>query len=192
MFKEDYQTDNNLNEAGNVVWPIWGIGHKFRSLKEDDKKGIVRTKVFNGIKKDTLWVRWIHLIKLKGRSVWEIDKQSNDSCLWKNLLDLREGVRKHMKYKIGNGCNTSMWHENWSTLPTIDTIISTREIYAAGFSNDASVAYCIDNDRWKWPDQWLVDHPILNQYDVPVLNAVMDDKLMWCSKEGSIKDFSSS
>ncbi|GJV79934.1 hypothetical protein Tco_1515804, partial [Tanacetum coccineum] len=79
----------------------------------------------------------------------------------KNLLDLREGVRKHMQYKIGNGYNTSMCHDSWSTLPTLDTIISRREIYAAGFSNDASVADCIDNERWKWPDQWLVDHPIL-------------------------------
>ncbi|GKG19024.1 hypothetical protein Tco_0376123, partial [Tanacetum coccineum] len=129
-------------------------------------------------KKDTLWVRWIHLIKLKGRSVWEIDKQSNDSCLWKNLLDLREGVRNHMMYKVGNGCTTSIWHDKWTLLPNIDTIISRRKVYEAGLSNDASIADCVDNNGWKWPAQWFIDHPILSQYPVPSLNENVEDKLM--------------
>nr|GEY82131.1 hypothetical protein [Tanacetum cinerariifolium] len=34
----------------------------------------------------------------------------------------------------------------WSLLPTLDTIVSRRKIYAAGFSNDASIADCIENN----------------------------------------------
>nr|GEV63757.1 hypothetical protein [Tanacetum cinerariifolium] len=60
-----------------------------------------------------------------------------------------------------------------------------RKIYAAGFSNDALVADCIDNNGWKWHAQWFIDHPILNQYTIPSLNENMADKLMWCSKDDS-------
>ncbi|GJW41068.1 hypothetical protein Tco_0066913 [Tanacetum coccineum] len=84
-----------------------------------------------------------------------------------------------------------MWHDSWSLLPTLNTIVSRRKIYAVGFSNDASVADYIDNNGWKWPAQWFVDHPILNQYTVLILNENIEDKLMWCSKDGSIKNFTS-
>ncbi|GJW21869.1 RNA-directed DNA polymerase, eukaryota, reverse transcriptase zinc-binding domain protein [Tanacetum coccineum] len=166
-----------------------GLG--FKPLEQWNSALLVKHLWNVANKKDTLWVRWIHLVKLKGRSVWEIDKQSNDSCLWKSLMDLRDGVRSHMQYKVGNGYTISMWHDSWSLLPTLDTIVSRRKIYVVGFSNDASVADCIDNNGWMWHAQWFIDHPILNQYTVPILNENMEDKLMWCSKDGSIKNFTS-
>ncbi|GJS81053.1 hypothetical protein Tco_0747594 [Tanacetum coccineum] len=30
-------------------------------------------------RKETLWVKWVHAVKLKGRSFWDIDHDSNDS-----------------------------------------------------------------------------------------------------------------
>nr|GEV27140.1 hypothetical protein [Tanacetum cinerariifolium] len=56
-------------------------------------------------KKDTLWVKWINVEKLKGRNIWEIPQDDNGSIGWKNLLSLREKVKKHVFYKIGNGEN---------------------------------------------------------------------------------------
>ncbi|GKC43774.1 hypothetical protein Tco_1061496 [Tanacetum coccineum] len=67
-----------------------------------------------------------------------------------------------------------------------------REIYSAGFTNDTTLAECIEDKKWKWPEQWLSEHPNLNQYPVPILNIGTKDKLMWCSNEGSMKKFSSS
>ncbi|GJU17920.1 hypothetical protein Tco_1145886 [Tanacetum coccineum] len=67
--------------------------------------------------------------------------------------------------------------------------VDLRKIYATGFSNDASVADCIDNNEWKWPAQWFINHPILNQYLVYVINANMEDKLMWCSKMEVLRIF---
>ncbi|GJR94835.1 hypothetical protein Tco_0267009 [Tanacetum coccineum] len=80
-------------------------------------------------KKDSFWVKWVTTIKLKERSVLEVDKQANDSWIWKNLLDLRSMVRKNMMYKIGNGRKVSVWHVSWSEMPTLDSILSRREIY---------------------------------------------------------------
>ncbi|GJR49924.1 hypothetical protein Tco_1400445 [Tanacetum coccineum] len=103
------------------------------------------------------------------------------------FTDLREGVRKHMQYKVGNGCNISMWHDRWSLLPTLDTIISKRDVYAAGFSNEDSIVDCVKNSSWAWPDQWCIENPILNQYFVPMLNVNAEDKLIWCSSNGNTK-----
>ncbi|GJT93496.1 RNA-directed DNA polymerase, eukaryota, reverse transcriptase zinc-binding domain protein [Tanacetum coccineum] len=54
-------------------------------------------------KKDTLWVKWVHVEKLKGRRKWEVDCDSNSSSVWRNLLDMRDKMKQHVYFKIGNG-----------------------------------------------------------------------------------------
>ncbi|GJW58998.1 RNA-directed DNA polymerase, eukaryota, reverse transcriptase zinc-binding domain protein [Tanacetum coccineum] len=63
-------------------------------------------------KKVSLWVKWINIIKLKGRSLLQIDVEKNDSSTWKSILELREKVKPHIISVIGNGKTTSMWHDN--------------------------------------------------------------------------------
>ncbi|GKE53498.1 hypothetical protein Tco_1488654 [Tanacetum coccineum] len=89
----------------------------------------------------------VTIVKLKGRSVWEMEKHNNDSWMWKSLLELRSKVRKHMQYKVGNGCLVSMWHDQWSMLPPLDSILSRREIYAAGFSIEDYIPECIHDNN---------------------------------------------
>lgn len=36
--------------------------------------------------KESLWVKWVNMFKLKGRSIWDVQKDSNDSCMWKFIL----------------------------------------------------------------------------------------------------------
>ncbi|GKA83579.1 RNA-directed DNA polymerase, eukaryota, reverse transcriptase zinc-binding domain protein, partial [Tanacetum coccineum] len=139
-------------------------------------------------KKDTLWVQWIYMEKLKERSVWEVDKQIKDSWSCKCLLDLRDEVRNHMQYIVRNGCNISTWHDKWCHLPALDSIVSRREIFAAGFSNEDTIAGCILDNKWKWPEEWYSKYPILNQYIVPTLNNDISDKLMWIGNNGCEKE----
>nr|GEV78383.1 hypothetical protein [Tanacetum cinerariifolium] len=39
--------------------------------------------------KESLWVRWVHAYKLKGRSFWDIPLRGNMSWGWRNILHLR-------------------------------------------------------------------------------------------------------
>ncbi|GKC59563.1 hypothetical protein Tco_1087161 [Tanacetum coccineum] len=57
-------------------------------------------------KKDTLWVKWVNTVKLKGVSVWVVQKEECDSWGWKNLLTIRDLIKSHILYKIGDGENT--------------------------------------------------------------------------------------
>ncbi|GJZ59819.1 RNA-directed DNA polymerase, eukaryota, reverse transcriptase zinc-binding domain protein [Tanacetum coccineum] len=144
-----------------------------------------------GKAKDSLWVKWINIVKLKGRSVWEVDKQGIDSWIWKNLLELRDEVGSHMQYKIRNGRSISICHDNWVGLPTLDSFISRREIYAAGFSNDDTIIDCISDSSWKWPSEWTTKFPTLHMYKVPILKNAVEHKLMWKNNNGEIMEFAS-
>ncbi|GKD06361.1 RNA-directed DNA polymerase, eukaryota, reverse transcriptase zinc-binding domain protein [Tanacetum coccineum] len=86
-------------------------------------------------KKDTLWVKWVNTVKLKGVSVWVVHSsrlpggrnerrgsaralagrthegaecEECDSWGWKNLLTIRDLIKSHILYKIGDGENTYM------------------------------------------------------------------------------------
>ena len=141
--------------------------------------------------KDSLWVKWIYSAKLKGKNVWEVQNKANDSWMWRNLLDLREAVRKHMVYKIGDGNNVSIWNDTWGLQLPLDTILSRREIFEAGYSNNEKVVNCIIENSWNWPEEWYNNHRELLQYHVPRLDCNSVDKLMWKANNEMDKEFSS-
>nr|GEX77632.1 hypothetical protein [Tanacetum cinerariifolium] len=169
----------------------WCRGMGLKPLEEWNKALLVKHLWNMAAKKDSLWVKWINIVKLKGRSVWEVDKQGSDCWMWKNLLESIDEVRSHMQYKIENGRSISIWHDNWTGLPTLDSFISRREIYAAGFSNDDIIIDCISDSRWKWPSGWTTKFPTLHMYKVPILNNAIEDKLMWRNNNGDIMEFAS-
>ena len=39
--------------------------------------------------------------------------KSNDSWVWKCLLQNRELFRKGLRWKVGNGRSTKFWYDNW-------------------------------------------------------------------------------
>ncbi|GKD81912.1 RNA-directed DNA polymerase, eukaryota, reverse transcriptase zinc-binding domain protein, partial [Tanacetum coccineum] len=110
-----------------------------------------------------------------------VEKQNNDAG-FESLLDLRDVARANIIYKIGNGKKASVWHDRWSDMPSLDTIImSRREIYSVGFSD--TVSKCINGNQWTWPNEWVLKYPILNQFPVPNINDDVEDKLViWFSQ----------
>ncbi|GJY90847.1 RNA-directed DNA polymerase, eukaryota, reverse transcriptase zinc-binding domain protein [Tanacetum coccineum] len=61
--------------------------------------------------KESLWVKWINVVRLKGTSIWEVKANRNTSCGWKHILSLRSKMRPHVKYEIGNGETALLWHD---------------------------------------------------------------------------------
>ncbi|GJZ69312.1 RNA-directed DNA polymerase, eukaryota, reverse transcriptase zinc-binding domain protein [Tanacetum coccineum] len=91
-------------------------------------------------------------VKLKGRGVWEIDVEANDSWTWKNLLNLKSKARRHIKHTIGNGENTLIWFDKWCESGPLCQIITNIDIYDGRFNLKASVADMITNGEWIWND----------------------------------------
>ncbi|GKE62563.1 hypothetical protein Tco_1512930, partial [Tanacetum coccineum] len=141
-------------------------------------------------KKDTLWVKWVHSVKLKGKSIWEIDADINDSWGWKNLLSIRALIRNNVRYIIGNGKNTSMWFDNWCRLSPLSQIVTYRDLYDDRLSSDLSVSDMICNEQWRWPIEWMERFPMITNLDVPAINTDNDDKIVWRTKKGRDLNFS--
>ncbi|GJZ06511.1 RNA-directed DNA polymerase, eukaryota, reverse transcriptase zinc-binding domain protein [Tanacetum coccineum] len=96
--------------------------------------------------KQTLWVQWVNKVKLKGRSVWDIDIDVNDSWGWKKLMELRDRIKPHIFHNIGNGKSTYVWYDKWHQLGPLSNIITRREIYDARFKDNDCVFDMIENN----------------------------------------------
>ncbi|GJV05449.1 hypothetical protein Tco_1343105 [Tanacetum coccineum] len=113
------------------------------------------------IKNDTLWVKWISMENLKGRSIWEVQSESNCSVGWKNILSLRDKVRSHTWWKIRNGRSVNVIHDRWCSVSPLSDFIDTRDVYDA--------------------------RP--RQVQVPRINEENDDTAVWVSRLDQEKQF---
>nr|GEU44046.1 hypothetical protein [Tanacetum cinerariifolium] len=118
--------------------------------------------------KESLWVKWIHIYKLKNRSFWEIPYIGNMSWGWRKILQLRPLIRSFIWSSIGDGSKTSMW---------------------AGFNLASKVRDCIHGGVWCWSTDWLVKYPILNTISAPVINDGKQDILEWRNSDGVSNPF---
>ncbi|GKC59988.1 RNA-directed DNA polymerase, eukaryota, reverse transcriptase zinc-binding domain protein [Tanacetum coccineum] len=118
-------------------------------------------------------VYWASVFKLPKLVTKDIEKLFK-GLLWNNG-DLQRG-----KAKIA-------WKEMESPL---DSIVSRKEIYSAGFSNNDTVFKCINGNQWIWPNEWFLKYPDLSQIHVPKINTDVEDKLVWKTKKGNLKAFS--
>ncbi|GJY84625.1 hypothetical protein Tco_0498651 [Tanacetum coccineum] len=90
--------------------------------------------------KESLWVKWIHVYKLRNRSFWEIPYRGKMSWSWRKLLKLRPMIRDFIWSSIGDGSKVSMWCNS----SPLYNIISARDIARAGFSLASKVRDCIN------------------------------------------------
>ncbi|GJS53317.1 RNA-directed DNA polymerase, eukaryota, reverse transcriptase zinc-binding domain protein [Tanacetum coccineum] len=98
-------------------------------------------------KKDGVWVKWVNLVKLKGKSFWVIDEEVGDSGTWKALLDLKYKIRHNIIHVIGN--------DNWSEMGYLKQYVTDRDIHDARIDKDCCVSDMIEENEWVWPKQWV-------------------------------------
>ncbi|GJU20235.1 hypothetical protein Tco_1153577 [Tanacetum coccineum] len=72
----------------------------------------------------------------------------NDSWVWKKLLELRDSMKPHIFYKIGNGNNTSVWFDKWNQHGPLSKFITKKDIYDARFKESDTIADLIDEGIW--------------------------------------------
>ncbi|GJZ24374.1 RNA-directed DNA polymerase, eukaryota, reverse transcriptase zinc-binding domain protein [Tanacetum coccineum] len=127
--------------------------------------------------------------RLKGRNVWEVPSDDNASWGWRKLMELREQVRPHIRHCLGNGESTNMWHDYWCDIGPNDEIVTRRQIFSAGFQNNATVASMFGDGQSKIPDDWISQNSLLKQVK-PTLNKNSVDKVRWQSNDKNMVKFS--
>ncbi|PWA81627.1 RNA-binding (RRM/RBD/RNP motifs) family protein [Artemisia annua] len=81
----------------------------------------------------------------------------NDSWGWNFMLSLRDKIKLHVLYKIGNGRNISVWHDKWCAQDPLDVFISKRMIYEARFQDNSTVADMINEGHGTGLQSGMVD-----------------------------------
>ncbi|GKD27971.1 hypothetical protein Tco_1234185, partial [Tanacetum coccineum] len=80
-------------------------------LKDEGGLGMRRLDIFNEAlmvthiwkllsMKESLWVKWIHAYKLRGRNFWDYSLRGNMSWGWGKILQLRPIIPEFIKFKI--------------------------------------------------------------------------------------------
>ncbi|GJR97289.1 hypothetical protein Tco_0269463 [Tanacetum coccineum] len=139
--------------------------------------------------RESLWVKWVHTYKLKGRSFWDVPCRGDASWGWRKLLQIRSTIRPFIWHKINNGKSTSVWFDRWTDVCPLKDLLSNRDIVRSGFSLENSVSNLISDGVWRWPLDWLSRFPFLAQLHVPVLLDDMDDVILWRDRDGVLRPF---
>ncbi|GKA59809.1 RNA-directed DNA polymerase, eukaryota, reverse transcriptase zinc-binding domain protein [Tanacetum coccineum] len=120
----------------------------------------------------------------------EVNANANSSAEWKEMLRLRDKIRKHVLWKIGDGKDINTWYDNWNIHGPLCADITSREIYDAGLSIETNIADFIMVCKDNWPEGWLDEFLVLHQYGFSRILNNRKNTIVWVNKEGNEKLFS--
>ncbi|GKD52832.1 hypothetical protein Tco_1286219 [Tanacetum coccineum] len=129
--------------------------------------------------KESLWVRWIHTYKLRGRTLWDIRTKADMSWGWHKILQLRDLVKPFFWVLIGNGLKVSLWYDMWCPHCPLSRFLSPRDITREGYNLQAYVADLILNGAWNWPQAWLIKALNFGLIAALNLDASSQDIMRW-------------
>ncbi|GJW04980.1 RNA-directed DNA polymerase, eukaryota, reverse transcriptase zinc-binding domain protein [Tanacetum coccineum] len=164
-----------------------GIG--FKSLELWNKTLLVKHLWNVASRKESLWVKWINVVKLKKISVWDVSADSKDSWGWKCPLKLRSCIGDHMRYRIGDGNSINVWHDKWHEGISLSSLFSKKEIFYARFKDHDKIKDVVGENGWKRPHNWIIKYPWLANLQVPAFSN-SPDKAIWIDNSGSERRFS--
>nr|GEV54830.1 hypothetical protein [Tanacetum cinerariifolium] len=123
-----------------------GLG--FKPLELWNKTLLVKHLWNVASRKESFWVKWINVVKLKKRSVWDVSVDSKDSWGWKCLLNFRSWIGDHMRYRVRDGNIINVWHDKWHEGLSLSSLFSKNEIFYVGFKDHDK----INPDKAIWID----------------------------------------
>nr|GEU28937.1 hypothetical protein [Tanacetum cinerariifolium] len=121
---------------------------------------------------------------LKGNSIWEIKCDKHSSYGWKQILSLRDKLRKHVVCRVGDGSKIFLWHDKWWGPEPLIKSIPMETIRQAELESNVKLKDMIKDGLWKWPMEWnsTFRHNLPNF--VPKLIEGSKDTYLWENNDG--------
>nr|GEV32451.1 hypothetical protein [Tanacetum cinerariifolium] len=165
-----------------------GLGLRFAHLWNE---ALLAKHIWNVVSgKESLWVKWVNIYRLKGRSMWDVELYKGQSWCWKILLDLRDKVKRFIQVKIRNGKTCNVWFDKWQPNDPLGRLINHRVLEQAGMCLKNKVGVMIEGNEWVWPIEWDDRFEEVINISVPILEHDVNDKTVWVDKNGKEKLFS--
>ena len=140
--------------------------------------------------KNSLWVQWVRINYIGSRNFWDILQKKSMNWTWKRFLEIRNTVRPHVISCVGNGRNTSLWHDWWHPIGILCAIIPRREWISNGLSDSALVCDVLELESYSWPVEWVNKYPGLTEAPMFCIDSNLNDVIGWRDKGGICRKFS--
>ncbi|GJX65786.1 RNA-directed DNA polymerase, eukaryota, reverse transcriptase zinc-binding domain protein [Tanacetum coccineum] len=151
---------------------VWSKNDATKGIDSVAWKDVCRPKEEGGLGLKSLKVM-NHALMVKKNFSWNL----------KQILRLRDSIRRNVGYKIGNGRGCFIWYDRWHSNGPICRLISNDVIKSSGFNLNAKVADLVSNNNWNWPNDWSVRFKEVLDVPVPVLDQDRDDMALWFDKQ---------
>ncbi|GJX62158.1 RNA-directed DNA polymerase, eukaryota, reverse transcriptase zinc-binding domain protein [Tanacetum coccineum] len=123
----------------------------------------------------------IKSLKRWNESIWDVSVDKCDSWGWKTMLKVRDEIKEHVWFELGNRRKTFVWYDKWCKDGLLSNAISKRDIYDARLHDEAKVADIVS--QWMWPDGWINKYPILSTLNRSINLTNSKDKVMWVTND---------
>ncbi|GJX69407.1 RNA-directed DNA polymerase, eukaryota, reverse transcriptase zinc-binding domain protein [Tanacetum coccineum] len=178
-----------VKRALDLFSSISGLNQNFGKRKAKVAwKQVCKPKDEGGL--ESLWVKWIKVIRLKGKSIWDIEYDKNSSHGWKQILSLRDKMRNQVSCKVRDGTKIFLWHDRWwGPFPLINSILM-EAICQVGLDPNSKIKDMISEGKWKWPSEWSNSFCNKLPITVPSLSDEAKDLFMWETNDGKCYNYS--
>lgn len=91
-----------------IAYPVKEGGLGAMDIHTWNKALIMKHIWFICLKKDSLWIKWVHNVIFTGKNFWSVTIPNDCSWIWRKILQLRPRTWLLFKMKVGNGEKTSL------------------------------------------------------------------------------------
>ncbi|GJV32713.1 RNA-directed DNA polymerase, eukaryota, reverse transcriptase zinc-binding domain protein [Tanacetum coccineum] len=116
-------------------------------------------------KKDTLWVKWIHMMKLK------------------------EGKIRFLTECSCDGSKVRLWYDNWHNNELLINHVTNRDLYDARVPKMITIAEIVEKGVWKWPAEWSPNEFEFMKLRAPNITNEVRDKVKWKDENSCLIPF---
>ncbi|KAL0288050.1 UNVERIFIED_CONTAM: hypothetical protein Sradi_7109500 [Sesamum radiatum] len=144
-------------------------------------KGLMSRHLWRIISHDSnsIWVSWIFHYRLQDSSVWTI-RTRKGTWGWRKLIRLRDALRPHVSYQIGDGTSFIMARPMAPRGPLLPQFPLGPRHTSIPFSPLSTV---ISEDTWSWPH--ITDMESIDiTHDLPTIHGGRD-RILWTGPRGS-------
>jgi hypothetical protein len=135
---------------------------------------------------DSLTAKILKAKYYPSRSILEAQLGNRPSYLWRSFMAAQPVLKNGLHWRIGNGDNIFVWHDQWLPRPTTYKIFSPRKI----LEQNARVSVLIDQNTRMWNVGLILEVFLEDEAELicskPLSPLPVEDRIIWRGTKNGI------